>query len=159
MTSFDIIYLLKALVTVRFPTEEKNRIRRNLESFRSTTMYKDRSDSEDLYKTIMKFTRSKLRNIEKEVKVFSWRTLDHALKKIIEKYVSLSALCEKSECTDMSSLRATSRPSASCSHQEAQYTLICLTRQQSGAGQLPPARRQIQAVTLIASCHPPCLHS
>jgi hypothetical protein len=37
----------------------------------------------------MGFPNPKLRNIEKDVKVFSWKVLGHALKKIVGKYVSL----------------------------------------------------------------------
>ena len=89
VTSVDTIYLLEALVGVRFGVEEKNRIRRNLEGFRPTTVSKGKSDSEDFFKVIMDFPNPKPRNIEKDVKVFPWKILAHALKKIIGKYVSL----------------------------------------------------------------------
>ncbi|KAF3937264.1 hypothetical protein ABW19_dt0200036 [Dactylella cylindrospora] len=59
VTSVDCIYLLEALVGVRFTVEEKNRIRRNLEGFHPLT---------------------------KDVKVFPWKILTLALKKIIGKY-------------------------------------------------------------------------
>lgn len=92
VTSVDTIYLLESLVTVRFTTEEKNRIRRNLEGFRPMTVSKGKSDSEDFFKLIMGFPNPKPRNIEKDVKVFPWKILAHALKKIIGKYVSDSRL-------------------------------------------------------------------
>jgi len=88
ITSVDTIQLLESLVAVRFTVEEKNRIRRNLEGFRPATVSKTRADCEEFFKTIMGFPSPKPRNIEKDVKVFPWRILAHALKKIIGKYVS-----------------------------------------------------------------------
>lgn len=87
VTSVDTIGLLEALVAARFTVEEKNRIRRNLEGFHPTTVSKAKTDSEDFFTTIMNFPHPKPRNIEKDVKVFSWKILAHALKKIIGKYV------------------------------------------------------------------------
>lgn len=89
ITSVDTIYLLEQLVNVRFTVEEKNRIRRNLEGFRPLTVSKAKSDSEEFFKVIMGFPTPKPRNIEKDVKVFPWKILAHALKKIISKYVCL----------------------------------------------------------------------
>ncbi|KAI9762027.1 MAG: hypothetical protein M4579_000663 [Chaenotheca gracillima] len=86
VTSVDTIYLLEALVAVRFTVEEKNRIRRNLEGFRPLTVSKAKADSEEFFKVIMGFGNPKPRNIEKDVKVFPWKVLAHALKKIISKY-------------------------------------------------------------------------
>lgn len=86
VTSVDTIYLLEALIAVRFTVEEKNRIRRNLEGFRPLTVSKSRPESEDFFKVIMGFPTPKPRNIEKDVKVFPWKVLAHALKKIIGKY-------------------------------------------------------------------------
>jgi len=88
VTSVDTIYLLESLVAIRFTVEEKNRIRRNLEGFRPITVSKTRSDSEDFFSVIMGFPNPKPRNIEKDVKVFPWKNLHLALKKIIGKYVS-----------------------------------------------------------------------
>ncbi|KAK3112918.1 hypothetical protein LTR53_010288 [Teratosphaeriaceae sp. CCFEE 6253] len=90
VTSVDTIQLLEALVAVRFTVEEKNRIRRNLEGFRPATVSKAKPDSEDFFKLIMGFPSPKPRNIEKDVKVFPWRILATALKKIIGKYASHS---------------------------------------------------------------------
>jgi hypothetical protein len=89
ITSVDTIYLLEQLVNVRFTVEEKNRIRRNLEGFRPLTVSKAKADSEEFFKVIMGFPNPKPRNIEKDVKVFPWKILSHALKKIISKYVSV----------------------------------------------------------------------
>ena len=87
VTSVDTIYLLESLVAVRFTVEEKNRIRRNLEGFRPMTVSKAKLDSEEFFKVIMGFPNPKPRNIEKDVKVFPWKILAPALKKIISKYV------------------------------------------------------------------------
>jgi hypothetical protein len=86
VTSVDTIFLLESLVAVRFTVEEKNRIRRNLEGFRPLTVSKSKQDSEEFFKIIMGFPSPKPRNIEKDVKVFPWKILAHALKKIIGKY-------------------------------------------------------------------------
>ncbi|KAJ5225982.1 hypothetical protein N7468_007207 [Penicillium chermesinum] len=86
VTSVDTIYLLESLVAVRFTVEEKNRIRRNLEGFRPLTVSKAKAESEEFFKVIMGFPAPKPRNIEKDVKVFPWKILSHALKKIIGKY-------------------------------------------------------------------------
>lgn len=96
ITSVDTIYLLESLVGVRFTVEEKNRIRRNLEGFRPLTVSKAKPESDDFFKTIMGFPAPKPRNIEKDVKVFPWKILSHALKKIIGKYVSAFA-CRQSK--------------------------------------------------------------
>ncbi|KAK4046942.1 hypothetical protein OIV83_005733 [Microbotryomycetes sp. JL201] len=86
VTSVDTIYLLEALVGVRFSVEEKNRIRRNLEGFKPMTVSKTKADSEPFFKLIMGFPNPKPRNIEKDVKVFQWKVLSSALEKIIGKY-------------------------------------------------------------------------
>ncbi|RYC55102.1 hypothetical protein CHU98_g11108 [Xylaria longipes] len=88
VTSVDTISLLEQLVIApnRFTVDEKNRIRRNLEGFRPLTVSKAKPDSEDFFKVIMSFPNPKPRNIEKDVKVFPWKILGPALKKIIAKY-------------------------------------------------------------------------
>ncbi|KAI1453841.1 hypothetical protein F4805DRAFT_355129 [Annulohypoxylon moriforme] len=88
VTSVDTISLLEQLVAApgRFTVEEKNRIRRNLEGFRPLTVSKAKTDSEEFFKVIMGFPAPKPRNIEKDVKVFPWKILGSALKKIISKY-------------------------------------------------------------------------
>ncbi|KAI1371419.1 hypothetical protein F4677DRAFT_310548 [Hypoxylon crocopeplum] len=93
VTSVDTISLLEQLVAApgRFTVEEKNRIRRNLEGFRPLTVSKAKTDSEEFFKVIMAFPAPKPRNIEKDVKVFPWKILGSALKKIISKYVSLDS--------------------------------------------------------------------
>jgi hypothetical protein len=106
ITSVDTIFLLEQLVNVRFTVEEKNRIRRNLEGFRPLTVSKAKADSEDFFKIIMGFPNPKPRNIEKDVKVFSWKVLAQALKKIISKYVRIYPM-EHSMKLILHSLRAT----------------------------------------------------
>ncbi|KAJ3497224.1 hypothetical protein NLG97_g2066 [Lecanicillium saksenae] len=88
VTSVDTIQLLEQLVAApnRFSVEEKNRIRRNLEGFHPLTVSKAKADSEEFFKLIMGFPNPKPRNIEKDVKVFPWKVLESALKKIIGKY-------------------------------------------------------------------------
>ncbi|ORZ08641.1 hypothetical protein BCR42DRAFT_424608 [Absidia repens] len=78
ITSVDCIYLLEGLTG--------NRIRRNLEGFHPLTVSKYKTGCADFFKLIMGFSHPKPRNIEKDVKVFSWNTLPHALRKIIRKY-------------------------------------------------------------------------
>jgi len=96
ITSVDTIQLLESLVAVRFTVEEKNRIRRNLEGFRPQTVSKTKTKCEEFFKIIMGFPSPKPRNIEKDVKVFPWRILAGALKKIIGKYVSSTFLLSAS---------------------------------------------------------------
>ncbi|EPE05204.1 transcriptional regulator medusa [Ophiostoma piceae UAMH 11346] len=88
VTSVDTINLLEQLVAApaRFTVEEKNRIRRNLEGFKPFTVSKAKAESEEFFKLIMAFGAPKPRTIEKDVKVFPWKILGQALKKIISKY-------------------------------------------------------------------------
>jgi hypothetical protein len=88
LTSVDCIYLLESLIAARFTVEEKNRIRRNLEGFRPITVSKCKPESAEFFKLIMSFPNPKPRNIEKDVKVFPWKVLSYALKKIISKYTA-----------------------------------------------------------------------
>lgn len=92
VTSVDTIYLLEHIMAQKFPTEEKNRIRRNLEHFKPLTVKKPVPDKYDetnpFFTTIMGFPQPKPRNIEKDIKIFAWKSLSNALKKITSKYVS-----------------------------------------------------------------------
>lgn len=85
-TSVDIIYLLEKLTNDEFPVEEKNRIRRNLEGLRPVTVSKHKHGFERFFQSIMKFPEPRPRNIEKDLKVFSWHLLGQALAKILSKY-------------------------------------------------------------------------
>ncbi|KAH9485299.1 hypothetical protein JR316_0002207 [Psilocybe cubensis] len=86
VTSVDVIYLLERLTNGEFPVEEKNRIRRNLEGLRPTTVSKHKSGFGDFFQLIMDFPDPKPRNIEKDLKVFEWNLLGQALEKILSKY-------------------------------------------------------------------------
>lgn len=100
ITSVDSLHLLELLVGNRFPVEEKNRIRRNLEGFKPRTITRedknkkhlDKNDEETsndaFFNVIMGFADPKPRNIEKDIKVFPWKLLPEMLKKILSKYVS-----------------------------------------------------------------------
>ncbi|KAL6719800.1 hypothetical protein ACLMJK_001721 [Lecanora helva] len=89
VTSVDTIALLETLVGARFQVDEKNRIRRNLETHHPETICKGKAETESFFKVIMGFPSPKPRNIEKDVKVFRWHDLAQALGKVIGKYVSL----------------------------------------------------------------------
>ena len=114
VTSVDTIFLLEALVGVRFTVEEKNRIRRNLEGFRPLTVSKSKLDSEEFFKVIMGFPNPKPRNIEKDVKVFPWKILAHALKKIISKYSASYSSTASAILTPANSSYASTESSAEC---------------------------------------------
>ncbi|KAK4225279.1 hypothetical protein QBC38DRAFT_268809 [Podospora fimiseda] len=88
VTSVDTIHLLEQLLRApnRFPVDEKNRIRRNLEGFKPLTVSKAKPESEKFFSVIMGFGNPKPRNIEKDVKVFRWADLTLALVKIFSKY-------------------------------------------------------------------------
>ncbi|KAF7782468.1 hypothetical protein Agabi119p4_1844 [Agaricus bisporus var. burnettii] len=86
VTSVDVIYLLERLTNGEFPVEEKNRIRRNLEGLRPTTVSKHKPGFGDFFQRIMEFPDPKPRNIEKDLKVFDWNLLGQALEKILSKY-------------------------------------------------------------------------
>lgn len=92
VTSVDVIYLLERLTNGEFPVEEKNRIRRNLEGLRPTTVSKHKPGFGDFFQHIMEFPDPKPRNIEKDLKVFEWNLLGQALEKILSKYVGLLRL-------------------------------------------------------------------
>ncbi|KAK7570973.1 hypothetical protein V3481_019060 [Fusarium oxysporum f. sp. vasinfectum] len=88
VTSVDTIHLLEQLIAApnRFSVEEKNRIRRNLEGFHPQTVSEAKPDSEEFFRIIMGFSNPKPRNIEKDIKVFPWKILRDALKRVFGKY-------------------------------------------------------------------------
>ncbi len=108
VTSVDAISLLESLVAQRFGVEEKNRVRRNFEGMRPVTIFKKRDSSESaegspkseedigvnrieseaFFKLVMAFPDPKPRHIEKDIKVFPWKTLGLMLMKVMGKYVS-----------------------------------------------------------------------
>ncbi|KAG0045027.1 hypothetical protein BGZ83_009730, partial [Gryganskiella cystojenkinii] len=56
--------------------------------FRPLTVSKGKAECAEFFKLIMSFPNPKPRNIEKDVKVFPWKVLPYALKKIISKYTA-----------------------------------------------------------------------
>ena len=90
ITSVDCIYLVECILKIEFSVNEKNRIRRNLEGFRPLNVSKYKEETASFFNIIMGYAHPKPRNIVKDIKVFSWRTLPYALKKIVAKYVSAS---------------------------------------------------------------------
>ncbi|KAI8342340.1 hypothetical protein BC941DRAFT_412490 [Chlamydoabsidia padenii] len=88
ITSVDCLKLMECLMEIQFTVDEKNRMRRNLEGFRPLTVSKTKTDSAMFFKRIMSYTNPKPRNIEKDLKVFPWKSLPFALKKIITKYTT-----------------------------------------------------------------------
>ncbi|RHZ89023.1 hypothetical protein Glove_19g212 [Diversispora epigaea] len=70
VTSVDILNLVGGLTGVRVTKAEQTRIRRKIETFRPKTVGKNKD--EGLYETIMSFPNPRPRNIEKDIKVFSW---------------------------------------------------------------------------------------
>ncbi|KDQ27889.1 hypothetical protein PLEOSDRAFT_1040912 [Pleurotus ostreatus PC15] len=115
-TSVDIIYLLEKLTNDEFPVEEKNRIRRNLEGLRPVTVSKHKHGFERFFQSIMKFPEPRPRNIEKDLKVFSWHLLGQALAKILSKYVcysprlSLHSVLTKSQPDNCRAIAKDTRP-------------------------------------------------
>lgn len=90
-TSVDVIQLLQYLADDCFQVEEKNRIRRNLEGFHPVTITKLKQGHEPFFGKIMEFSSPKPRNIEKDVKVFSWPALSQSIEKIMSKYSIIEA--------------------------------------------------------------------
>jgi hypothetical protein len=84
-TSVDIITLLEKLVDYGFTVQEKNRIRRNLEGYRPETVKKE-GNTNLFFNQVMAYTTPKVRNIEKDIKVFLWSDLTKALRKVVQKY-------------------------------------------------------------------------
>jgi hypothetical protein len=125
VTSVDTIYLLEQLVAARFTVEEKNRIRRNLEGFRPLTVSKGKPESEEFFKVIMAFPTPKPRNIEKDVKVFHWKDLASALKKIIGKYVSLIGLLLIASEVNSRAVCQSVFNTATCTFDTSQLDWIC----------------------------------
>lgn len=114
ITSVDCIYLLESLMDIKFSVEEKNRIRRNLEGFRPLTVSKCKAESADFFKIIMDFPNPKPRNIEKDVKVFPWKALPFALKKVVAKYTASSCnnVGNQSQKTQQQQQQSESMPSS-----------------------------------------------
>ena len=103
VTSVDVIYLLERLTNGEFPVEEKNRIRRNLEGLRPTTISKHKPGFGEFFQRIMDFPDPKPRNIEKDLKVFDWSLLGQALEKILSKYSIYTAPADSTSASSNNS--------------------------------------------------------
>ena len=102
ITSVDTIFLLELLVDYReFHTNEKNRVRRNLESFDPETVSKSKPEKESLFELIMGFSDPKPSKIKKDVKVFDWSNLEQALNKVVSKYVHCIFSAEDARLMDV----------------------------------------------------------
>jgi len=84
-TSVDMIRLVEHIVGEQVTTDEKSRIRRNFESLSPTTV--SRGGNLPFFLFLMDFPAPKPRSIEKDIKVFRWKSLEAGLKKVMEKYV------------------------------------------------------------------------
>ncbi|CAB4491235.1 unnamed protein product [Rhizophagus irregularis] len=80
------ISCLYCLTGIRLTSDEKNRIRRNLEEYKPITVGKNKNDSDEIYKDLMSYSFAKPRNTEKDIKLYEWRYLLPAIEKIIKKY-------------------------------------------------------------------------
>lgn len=106
LTSVDTIFLLELVLDkTSFETDEKNRIRRNLQSFNPLTVSRDNPQDEpgceEFFDLIMEFTNPKPTKIKKSVKVFQWDRLEEGLNKILGKYVRSHSLREAVRVTDL----------------------------------------------------------
>jgi hypothetical protein len=87
VTSVDILYLVENIVGEPLSTDEKNRLRRNVECYKPSTVAKNNEKTKDFFQQIMDFPSPQPRNIEKDLKVFDWCSLKPALMKVLSKYV------------------------------------------------------------------------
>jgi hypothetical protein len=147
VTIVDTIFLLESLVAVRFTVEEKNRIRRNLEGFRPLTVSKSKAGSEEFFKLIMGFPNPKPRNIERDFKVFPWKILAHALKKIISKYSASYSSTASALPTPVGSHYASNGASDSGTNMRASNSL-----------QLNGINHGVSQYTTTTSSFPPHIH-
>jgi hypothetical protein len=93
VSSVDVLYLVENIVGEPLTTDEKNRLRRNIECFKPLTVSKLNPDTQEFFHQLMCFPTPQPRNIEKDLKVFEWRQLKAALLKVLSKYVSRLSLC------------------------------------------------------------------
>lgn len=87
VTLVDIVLLLEFLIQQSFSIEEKNRIRRNLQSLKPETITRANEDNERFFSLMMNMENPRPRNIEKDLKVFKWQDLLLALDKVVSKYL------------------------------------------------------------------------
>ena len=97
VTSVDAISLLELVfdasheINEKDRIDEKNRIRRNMQTFRPNTISKTAKKnvpaSERFFEVIMGFPDPRPSKIKKDVKVFNWSILEQALDKVVNKFV------------------------------------------------------------------------
>ncbi|KAH9978969.1 hypothetical protein BGW80DRAFT_708077 [Lactifluus volemus] len=95
-----MIRLVEYIVQAELSSEEKSRIRRNLEFLHPTTVSK--AGMEGLFQTIMQFPSPKPRTIEKDIKIFQWDTLVAGLNKVLDKYSWVTVQQQSKGSTDRS---------------------------------------------------------
>ena len=86
VTSVDIVVILEYLIQQSFSIEEKNRIRRNLQSLKPFTVSRNNKKFDRFFSMLMNMEDPRPRNIEKDIKVFKWNDLLNALEKVTSKY-------------------------------------------------------------------------
>ncbi|CUM65328.1 uncharacterized protein PRCAT00002963001 [Priceomyces carsonii] len=86
VTSVDVILILEYLVQESFSIEEKNRIRRNLQSLKPYTISRTSKQCHRFFLALMNMEDPRPRNIEKDLKVFKWDVLYDAISKVMSKY-------------------------------------------------------------------------
>ena len=87
VTSVDAISLLELVFDTSHDVDEKNRIRRNLETFEPDTIRKSKPETERFFELIMGFPEPRPSKIKKSVKVFTWSIIKEALNKVVNKFV------------------------------------------------------------------------
>jgi hypothetical protein len=85
-TSVDLIILMEKIMDYPFSVQEKNKIRRNLETFRPETVKKN-GTTLYFFHQLMNYINPKVRNIEKDIKVYPWADVTRAIKKVSQKYI------------------------------------------------------------------------
>lgn len=88
ITSIDVALLLGALVSSRLSLADKQRIRRDLQTFQPETLHISPPNSEEFYDRIRRFDNPKVRKHSKRVTILPWKVLDQALFKVLDKFVA-----------------------------------------------------------------------
>ncbi|QRW21481.1 transcriptional regulator Medusa [Rhizoctonia solani] len=144
ITSVDTINLLERLVGTKFTTEEKNRIRRNLQGFKPATVSKSQPESEPFFRTLMEFPPPRPRNIEKDVKAFAWSKLPSMLEKVVSKYWFTSSSSE-SETDDTPSKIRILRESDNISTESPNVSAQPLSASET-LSSAPPSQREVESM-------------
>lgn len=100
VTSVDIIVILEYLVRQSFSIEEKNRIRRNLQSLKPLTVTRLSEEHKAFFSLLMSMEDPRPRNIEQDLKVFKWENLSTAINKVIAKYSIVDEYAEPTEIAE-----------------------------------------------------------